>query len=215
MEIRDVMTAGRFITFEGGEGSGKSTQARLLAERLRTAGHDVVATREPGGTPLAESIRDLVLAKRPQSSIAEFLLFAAARAEHLEAVIKPALARGAFVVCDRFIDSTRVYQGVVGGVDRALIAELERRTVAPFLPVLTVIVDIDPELGLARAAGRGELSRYDKARGEIHAALRAGFLAIAQAEPQRCVVIDGARDIDAVARDVWQAVARRTLAVTG
>lgn len=205
------MAAGKFITFEGGEGSGKSTQARLLAERLRAAGHEVVLTREPGGTPLAESIRDLVLAQKPQSSNAEFLLFAAARAEHIAAVIAPALQRGAYVVCDRFIDSTRVYQGVVGGVDDGLIMELERRTVAPLLPGLTLIVDIDPELGLARAAGRGELSRYDSARSETHAALRRGFLAIAQGEPQRCVVVDGGRDIEAVERDVWRAVSARVL----
>lgn len=205
------MPARKFITFEGGEGSGKSTQARLLAERLRAGGHEVVLTREPGGTPLAERIRDLVLAQKPQSPNAEFLLFAAARAEHLRAVIEPALQRGAFVVCDRFIDSTRVYQGVVGGVDDGLIMELERRTVAPNLPALTFIVDIDPAVGLARAAGRGELSRYDSAQSETHAALRRGFLAIAHDEPQRCVVVDGGRNIEAVERDIWQAVSTRML----
>lgn len=209
------MTSGKFITLEGGEGSGKSTQARLLAERLGAGGHEVVLTREPGGTPLAEKIRELVLAQKPQSANAEFLLFAAARAEHLQALIVPALNRGAFVVCDRFIDSTRVYQGVVGGVDGGLIAELERRTVVPHMPALTLIVDIDPAVGLARAAGRGELTRYDSARSETHAALRHGFLAIAQTEPDRCVVIDGRRDIQAVERDVWQAVRTRVLDKVG
>lgn len=205
------MAAGKFITFEGGEGSGKSTQVRLLAERLRAAGHQVVLTREPGGTPLSEKIRELVLAEHPQSRDAEFLLFAAARAEHVEVVIKTALVDGAFVICDRFIDSTRVYQGHVFQVDRELIKMVEQVTVAPWMPDLTIIVDVDPTIGLARAVERGALSRYDSARLATHKEIRRGFLAIAQGEPQRCVVVDGGRDIEAVERDVWRAVSARVL----
>lgn len=209
------MARGKFITFEGGEGAGKSTQARLLAERLRAHGHEVVVTREPGGTPLAEKIRAIILDNRPQAPEAEFLLFSAARAEHLAAVIRPALAAGKFVVCDRFIDSTRVYQGEVFGVDRDLIAAVERHTVAPDMPDLTLILDLEPSVGLARAAERGALSRYDMARLETHEALRRGFLKIAAEEPRRCVVVDAARSADAVAEDVWRAVSARTLARVG
>ncbi len=217
---------GRFITFEGGEGTGKSTQARLLAERLRAIGpgqppreglvprevlapREVVVTREPGGTPLAEAIRDLILAGRPQEPQAEFLLFAAARAEHLTAVIKPALQRDAWVICDRFVDSTRVYQGDIFKVSPDLIAAIEHLTVSPWFPDLTLILDLPPKVGLERAAARGEMSRFDAARMETHAALRAGFLKIARAEPRRCVVINAAGDVDSVARDVWAAVSSR------
>lgn len=206
---------GRFITFEGGEGAGKSTQVRLLAERLRALGHEVVVTREPGGTPLAEKIRDLILADRPKAPEAEFLLFSAARAEHLAAVIRPALRQGAVVLCDRFIDSTRVYQGDVFGVDRDLIANVERATVVPDMPDLTIMLDVEPSVGLMRAAERGALSRYDQARMETHEALRRGFLRIAREEPERCVVIDGGRGENAVADDVWQAVSERLLAKAG
>jgi len=206
------MASGRFITFEGGEGAGKSTQVRLLAERLRALGHDVVVTREPGGTPLAEKIRDLILAGRPQAPEAEFLLFSAARAEHLAAVIRPALRAGKIVVCDRFIDSTRVYQGDVFGVDRDLIFAVEKHTVAPDMPDLTIMLDLEPSVGLARATERGALSRYDQARLETHEALRRGFLRIARDESERCVVIDGAREAETVAADVCQAVESRLLA---
>lgn len=222
---------GRFITFEGGEGTGKSTQARRLAERLAadtpTAGgkprevvakprdeaggkrREVVVTREPGGTQLAESIRDLILSQKPLEPQAEFLLFAAARAEHLTAVIKPALQRDAWVICDRFIDSTRVYQGDIFKVDANLISAIEHLTVAPWYPDLTLMLDLPPSIGLARAAERGALSRFDAARMETHAALRAGFLRIARAEPQRCVVIDANADEATVADRVWQAVSAR------
>lgn len=201
--------AGRFITFEGGEGTGKSTQARRLADHLRAAGTEVVVTREPGGTPLAEAIRDLILANRPQEPRAEFLLFAAARAEHLTATIKPALERGAWVICDRFIDSTRVYQGDIFKVDADLIAAIEHLTVAPWFPDLTLILDLAPRVGLARAAERGALSRFDSARMDTHAALRAGFLKIARAEPRRCAVVDAAGDIGAVAARVLEVVTER------
>ncbi|MBX9925964.1 MAG: dTMP kinase, partial [Hyphomicrobiaceae bacterium] len=183
------MRTRRFITLEGGEGSGKSTQARRLADRLRAAGHEVVLTREPGGAPLAEAIRGLVLANDPASNIAECLLFAAARAEHVAVTIAPALARGAFVVCDRFIDSTRVYQGVLGGIDRSLIATLEQATVAPHEPTLTLMLDLAPEDGLARAVARGTTNRFESNDIGWHRKLRDGFLAIARAEPDRCRIV--------------------------
>lgn len=201
------MASLRFITFEGGEGSGKSTQARRLAERLRGLGHEVVLTREPGGAPLAEAIRGIVLAEDPVSAVAECLLFAAARAEHVAVTIAPALARGAFVVCDRFIDSTRVYQGTLGGIDAALIATLEAATVAPNLPALTLILDVSPEDGLARAAARGMTNRFEAHDLDWHRRLQQGFLGIAQAEPARCRVIPGGADSDTVAESIWREVA--------
>jgi dTMP kinase len=201
-----AMTAQRFITFEGGEGSGKSTQARLLAERLQAGGHEVVLTREPGGAPLAERIRQLVLEAKPAAPVAEFLLFAAARAEHIAVTIAPALARGAYVVCDRYIDSTRVYQGTLGKVDPQLIAAIERATVAPVLPSLTFILDVPAEAGLARAAARGALNRYDQNEIAWHRQLRAAFQAVAAAEPGRCRLIDGQRDAALVSVEIWQLV---------
>ena len=207
------MERGRFITFEGGEGTGKSTQARRLAQALRDRGINVVETREPGGSPAAELIRKIILsgAAEPFGPVAETMLFFSARDDHLTTVIRPALERGDWVICDRFIDSTRVYQGDVFGVDRELIRQVERLTVEPDMPDLTIILDLEPATGLTRAAERGALSRYDKARLETHEALRSGFLAIAAREPQRCIVIDAARGADAVAEDVWQAVSARLL----
>lgn len=203
------MVASRFITFEGGEGSGKSTQARLLADALRSCGQQVVLTREPGGSATAERIRDLILAEKPQSPVAEFLLFAAARADHLAATIKPALATGAIVICDRFTDSTRVYQGRLGSVDLAFIMAVEAATVVPFYPALTVVLDVPAEAAMARAAARGELNRYDMRGLDWHQALRSAFQNVAAAEPSRCVLIDGTRDQAKVAADIWQAVAAR------
>jgi dTMP kinase len=203
-----MTTLGTLITFEGGEGAGKSTQARLLAERLRGLGHDVVVTREPGGSPVAEQIRALILETKPESPVAEALLFAAARAEHLAATIKPAMARGAVVICDRYIDSTRVYQGVLGRVDPALIAMIERATVAPYYPSLTLILDLPPEAGLSRAVDRGPLNRFDAQQLVWHQSLRAAFKAQASAEPDRCVLIDGNRDAQSVAKSIWDQVCR-------
>lgn len=202
------MTQGRFITFEGGEGSGKSTQVGLLAERLRAEGIETVITREPGGTPLGEAIRALVLDNAPEAAT-ELLLFAAARAEHVAKVIRPALAHGTWVVCDRFIDSTRVYQGLLGGVPRDLIDAIEARSVAPTFPDLTIVLDLPPETGLKRAATRGELSRFDAESVDYHRQLQDGFRAIARAEPNRCLVIDADRPADAIAADVWSAVEAR------
>lgn len=198
----------KFITFEGGEGTGKSTQARLLAERLKAAGEDVVLTREPGGAPLAEDIRALILKQKPRSPDAEFLLFAAARAEHIAVTIKPALERGAFVVCDRYIHSTRVYQGALGHVDPELIATLEELTVMPILPELTIVLDLAPRAGLARAAERGGLNRYDQNELAWHNRLREAFLQeAAVGDPERCRIIDADRSETDIAAEVWSLVA--------
>jgi dTMP kinase len=208
---------GRFITFEGGEGAGKSTQLKRLAGRLRAAGLEVVATREPGGSPGAEAIRDLVLNGPADrwSPVTETLLMYAARRDHVERVIRPALARGAWVVCDRFADSTRAYQGAAGGTDPELIAALERYVLGEVRPDLTLIFDFPPESGLARAAARpGAEMRFESKGMAFHERLRAGFLAIAAAEPERCALIDAAGSVEAVEAAVWAAVAER-LAVHG
>ena len=202
------MNRGKFITFEGGEGSGKSTQARLLAEALRAKGLDVVVTREPGGTPLGESIRELILANRPALD-AEFLLFAAARAEHVVRKILPALQAGQWVVCDRYIDSTRVYQGKLAGVDARLIDVVELHTSRAAWPALTIVLDVPPATGRARASERGDLNRYDAEHLSYHDQIRQGFLDIAREDPDRCVVIDGSRPATAVAAAVWTAMSAR------
>lgn len=195
----------RFITFEGGEGSGKSTQARLLAERLTANGHEVVLTREPGGSPLAEKIRAILLQAKPVSPEAEFLLFAAARAEHIAATIKPALERGAFVVCDRYLHSTRVYQGALGNVDRGLITAVERATVAPYYPALTFLMDLPPETGLERAVRRGDINHYDAKDLNWHTHLRAAFLHEAE-EEQHMMVVDASRAQTPIAEDIWSKI---------
>jgi dTMP kinase len=206
------MAAALFITFEGGEGAGKSTQVARLATRLRGAGRDVVATREPGGSPGAERIRDLLVRGEADrwSPVTETLLMYAARRDHIERVIRPALARGAVVVCDRFIDSTRAYQGAGGGAPDALIAALESQVLDHTWPDLTLVFDLPVEVGLARAAGRGgEEARFEGKDLGFHERLRVGFLEIARREPKRCVVIDAAGDADAVAARVWDVVAAR------
>jgi dTMP kinase len=202
---------GRFITFEGGEGAGKSTQLKRLAERLRGRGLEVVATREPGGSPGAEAIRELVLngAADRWSPVTETLLMYAARCDHLERVISPALARGAWVVCDRFADSTRAYQGAAGGTDPELIAALERGVLGPVRPDLTLVFDLPPETGLARSQARGGEQRFETKGLAFHERLREGFLAIARAEPDRCVRIDATGEIDAVENAVWTVVRQR------
>ncbi len=205
------MKRGRFITFEGGEGAGKSTQAKLLSARLEGAGIPTLVTREPGGTPLGEDIRGLILKDRPQDPVTELLLFAAARAEHMTALIRPALDEGTWVISDRFMDSTRVYQGRLYSVEPDLIKTLERYTVAPDFPDLTLILDLPPEAGLERANSRGTLSRYDAERIETHVVLRKGFLEIAEAEPKRCMLIDGSMTQQSVETAVWQAVSERLL----
>ena len=199
-----------FITFEGGEGAGKSTQIALLANLLTDSfGTKVVVTREPGGTELGETIRKLILAERPAVPETEFLLFAAARAEHIATTIGPALDNGSWVLCDRFIDSTRVYQGRLGGVSSTLIEAIEAETLKNRVPDLTIILDIPAQLSIDRARSRGALSRYDCADIDQHALLREGFLDIAKAEPGRCIVVDGSRSADDVANDVFCRVTKR------
>ncbi|MBN7776788.1 dTMP kinase [Nitratireductor aquimarinus] len=205
------MSRGFFITFEGGEGAGKSTQIEGLAASLREAGHDVIVTREPGGSAGAEAVRHVLLsgAAEPFGAAMEAVLFAAARSDHVEQVIRPAIARGAVVLCDRFLDSSRVYQGVTGNLDADFMANLERVTVNGMKPDLTLILDIDPEEGLRRAtARRGDDTpdRFEKEKLSIHRRRRKAFLEIAKAEPQRCVVIDADADPEKVAATILRTV---------
>lgn len=205
---------GRFITFEGGEGSGKSTQAGILANRLSRAGHPVFATREPGGSPAAEEVREVLLSGQvaQYGPLAEAILFSAARADHVDNAIKEALQEGAWVVCDRFMDSTRAYQGATAGVPRALINALERLTVGALSPDITFILDIPAEEGLARAQARAEGEEPDRFEGQelmMHERVRRAFLDIAEEEPGRCIVVDASQPEAMVAEDVWEAVLQR------
>ncbi len=200
---------GRFITFEGGEGAGKSTQCARLADRLRERGREVVATREPGGSPGAELLRDILVKGQGDrwSPMSEALLMYAGRRDHLERVIRPALERGAWVVCDRFADSTRAYQGAGGGVDVAFVEDLDRWVVGADQPDLTLIFDLPVETGLERAFGRDMFEARFEAKGvAFHQRLRDGFRAIAATQSDRCVLIDAAQDRDQVAERVWRAV---------
>jgi len=220
MAAAQAKTAGtlprRFITFEGGEGAGKSTQIRLLAETLRQAGLSVVLTREPGGSPGAEQIRKLLVEGIPGRWTAETeaLLHFAARADHLDKVIRPALAAGGWVLCDRFADSTVAYQGYGHGLDLNWLAELRARIVGETEPGLTVIFDLPVETGLARAAGRVAASaaqaedRYERMDRAFHQRLRDGYLAIAKAAPDRCRLLPADRPLDDVAAALRQLVAR-------
>ena len=205
---------GKFITFEGGEGTGKSTQAGMLAQRLETYGLAVQLTREPGGSPGAEIIRHVLLtgAAKPLGADVEAMLFAAARDDHVQCTILPALRSGKWVVCDRFADSTRVYQGILGQVDQKLINVLERVSVGDLSPDLTVILDLPVQVGLERAKQRRGSARVDRFEGEgveFHQKLRDAYLDIAAHEPDRCVVIDTTASKDIVADAIWQAVESR------
>lgn len=206
----------RFVTFEGGEGAGKSTQIRRLAEELRRRGATVVVTREPGGTETAERIRDFLLSGRAVGLgvEGESILFAAARADHVDRVIRPALERGEWVLSDRFFDSTRAYQGS-DGVDEKLLSALEHLAVGTLRPNLTIILDLPVEAGLARASRRrkeGDVAdRFERDTLDRHERRRQAFLAIAHHDPDRCVVIDAARPEDDVAADIWRAVEVRLL----
>ena len=206
---------GRFITLEGGEGVGKSVQARLLADRLEALRLTVASTREPGGSPRAETLRQIILSGEAArfGPDGEALLFSAARIDHIDATIAPALARGDWVISDRFADSTRAYQGAAGRLDPAFISRLECVVVGEARPDLTLILDMPPERGLARAAQRrGADAATDRFEGEglaFHQTLRAAFLDIARAEPARCAVIDAAGEKDEVARAIWSVVADR------
>ncbi len=209
-----VAGRGRFITLEGGEGAGKSVQARILAERLEGAGVKVKLTREPGGSLLAEALRQLILSGEAArlGAEGEALLFSAARIDHIEATITPALARGEWVVCDRFADSTRAYQGAAGRLDEAFISRLEHVAVGETRPDLTLILDLPPKQGLARAAKRRGPQGADRFEGEgpsFHRALRAAFLKIARREPGRCAVIDARGSEAEVADAIWKLVSER------
>ena len=206
------MRPGRFISFEGGEGAGKSTQARRLVDGLRALGLETVATREPGGSPGGEAIRELLVNGPAErwSPITETLRMYAARRDHLERVIVPALERGAWVVCDRFFDSTRAYQGAGGGAPAELIAALEADVVGAIIPDLTLILDMPVAAGLARAAGRGQgEARFETKGVGFHERLRAAFLEIARLEPERCVVLAGDVEADVVERQIWATVTER------
>ncbi|MCR9070069.1 MAG: dTMP kinase [Rhodobacteraceae bacterium] len=201
--------AGLFVSFEGIDGSGKSTQAHLLADTLRAEGHDVVLTREPGGSPGAEEIRALVLQGDPDrwSAETEILLFTAARRDHMERTILPALAAGKIVICDRFADSTRMYQGISRGDLRTLVDDLHALMIGRE-PDLTILIDMDPEAGLSRAKGRdGIEERFEDFGLELQVKMRAGFLDLAAAAPDRFRVIDGSGARDVVADAVRAAIA--------
>ena len=200
-----------FISFEGMDGSGKSTQSRLLAGHLQAAGHEVVLTREPGGSPGAEDIRRLLVEGPPDrwSAETEILLFTAARRDHLERRILPSLEAGLIVICDRFADSTRVYQGATRGDLRAIVDALHAQMIGRE-PDLTLIIDMDPDTALERGLARrsGE-DRFEEFGADFQHKLRAGFLALAQEYPARCVVIDGTQGADAVGAEVHKAVLDR------
>jgi len=205
---------GKFITFEGGEGTGKSTQAAMLALRLESLGLRVLLTREPGGSPGAEIIRHVLLsgAAKPFGPDAEAMLFAAARDDHVRCTILPALEAGQWVICDRFADSTRVYQGTLGRVDPRLIRALERVSLGDLYPDLTFILDVPAALGQKRAArrrGNANPDRFEAETTDFHDKLREAYLALAAAEPDRCVIIDASAPKEKVARQVWKAVNSR------
>ncbi len=202
---------GRFITFEGGEGGGKSTQIPRLAARLKQAGIDVVTTREPGGTDGAEAIRDLVTegAADRWLPLSETLLFLAARHDHVMRRIKPALARGTWVVCDRFIDSTRIYQGIAGTLGLDLIDRLHETVLGALKPDLTLLLDLPVETGLTRRQASGEVNRFDRMVVDFHQSVRQGFLDLAAKEPARIAVIDAGAPIDDVADTIVNAVRHR------
>ena len=204
--------AGKFVTLEGGEGAGKSTQVPRLAAHLERAGHTVCITREPGGSPGAEAIRELLVTGDPGrwDAATETLLHYAARRSHLTDTIRPALARGEWVVCDRFADSTLAYQGYVGGVDKGFISEIYTQVAGELTPDLTLFLDLPPEVGLARAQARGEgEDRYERMGLNFHQRLRAAFLEIAAKEPERCMVIDADGDMETVAARIKSAVEDR------
>lgn len=215
---------GRFITFEGGEGAGKSTQIEMLADRLQDAGFSVVVTREPGGSPSAEDIRKLLVSGAiwRWDPLTELMLHNAARREHIRNFIRPVLSRNRWVLCDRFVDSTMAYQGYGHGLGRKVVLDVHRIIADGMMPDLTLILDLPTEVGLARAKLRNEAvaakpdapevkreDRYERMAKPFHRRLRRGFLDIAKRDPKRCRVIDANRDIDAIAADIWTEVAKR------
>jgi dTMP kinase len=203
---------GKFITFEGGEGTGKSTQSRILTARLQSEGRPAIRTREPGGSDGAEALRSLLVEGRADrwSPLSETLMMNAARRDHLARTIGPALEQGDWVICDRFADSTRAYQGAGGGVPADFIATLERAVVGDHRPDLTLVFDLSPEIGLERAFGRDMFEvRFETKDIDFHNRLRAAYLAIAREEPGRCAVIDASGTEDEVSDLVWRTVMDR------
>jgi len=208
------IVAGLFITFEGGEGCGKSTQIRLLSERLQAEGHGVVQTREPGGTALGEAVRFILQhdeAGDGMSPEAELLLFAASRAQHTREKIRPSLAAGQFVLCDRFLDSTTVYQGVARQIDGNEVKRINQFAISNTLPDLTILIDLSPEVGLERVRQRsgGELDRMEQEAIEFFEAVRAGYLKLAERESDRFLVLDGSQSVKALQDQIWEAVVER------
>ena len=211
------MAAGKFITFEGGEGAGKSTQIRLLSNHLQRLGKKVVLTREPGGSTKAEAIRKLLLEGRIAKfgPFAEAVLFSVARDDHLETVIRPSLAKDNWVLCDRFMDSTMAYQGAGGNLPSSLIRGLERTVVGETRPDLTILIDLPPIIGIERARIRqqqttgGDADRFEAMDMNFHQRLRKAFLDIAINDPDRCVVVDGELPPDELAAKIWELVSRR------
>jgi dTMP kinase len=203
---------GRFITLEGGEGTGKSTQSRRLAAGLEARGSTCIVTREPGGSPGAEKIRELLVTGEPGrwEALTETLLIFAARADHVARTIGPALVEGRFVICDRFTDSTYAYQGVGREMPRETIRRIESVVLDDFKPDMTLVLDLPVEVGLARARSRGgDESRFEKFDTAFHERLRQAFLDIAKRAPDRCTVIDASGSEDEVAAAIWAVVARR------
>ena len=206
------MTQGRFITLEGGEGAGKTTLAKALSESLESQGVRTLITREPGGTPNAEALRNLLVEGDTErwSALSETLLLYAARVDHVERLIRPSLDQGIWVICDRFSDSTRAYQGAAGGMSTAQINEIDRACMHGFGPDLTFVVDLDPETGLERTRLRGEgATRFERKPAAFHHALRVAFLDIARAAPERCVGLDGAMPADQVATSAFEILTQR------
>lgn len=202
---------GKFITFEGGEGGGKTTQATRLAGYLRGKGLDVIETREPGGTRQGEDLRDLLVQGDPDrwSPLSELLLMTAARKEHVDRLIEPALQAGKWVICDRFADSTLAYQGIAGGLGLEMTRSLQNQAIGDTLPDITFLLDMPPEAGLQRAEKRGGAARFEKKGASFHQTLRDGFLALSNEEPERIVVIDAADSFERVSAQIQQEISNR------
>ena len=206
-------TRGRFITFEGGEGSGKSTQLRALARRLEIAGTPYIETREPGGSEGAEKIRALIVRGKTcdWDALSEYFLLSAARRDHIVRTIVPALEKGTWVLCDRYMDSSRVYQGL-RGLDTDFMEDVYAHLSGGLVPDLTFILDMDPRAGLARAMARGDAEdRFEKMGSAFHTQVREAFLALGKAFPGRCVVMDASKDKEALSQDIWGEVQRRLM----
>jgi dTMP kinase len=206
--------AGLFITFEGTEGCGKSTQIKALAARLQREGQQVLQTREPGGTPLGEAVRNLLQhddAGEGMSPEAELLLFTASRAQLTRERILPAIANGEIVLCDRFMDSTTVYQGVARQIDTEAVATINQFAVGEARPDLTILIDLSPEVGMARVHARsdGQLDRMEQEAIEFFQAVRAGYLKLAESEPERFLVLDGSASVETLEQQIWDAVQPR------